>query len=588
MVLALDCCSMPRLIAGILLARAMLRSLAAPRSTRATSPRLTCWPSRPRPMVRFRKSCSVAKPVAVRSVNSRCSDSRRPAGSSTFSRRRCVLDLGHGQTAGGQRLAVEPDPHRVAPLAGDADPRHAVDRAQAIDQHAVGVVGELERGQPLALEVQPHHRIGVGVDLGDLGDVGLVGQIADHPADAVAHVVGGLVHVAVERELEVDRGAFVAAGGGELDQAGQAGDPVLDHLGDLGLDHVGRGAAIAGADRDDRRVDVGQFAHRQQAERHHAEDDEQRRDHGGEHRTADRDVGQEHASASALLGLPSPVPLPPTGGGWRVAGQRHRRAVAHLERAFDDHLLADRDAAHDLDDAGLTPADPDLALDGLALRRRPPPPRTRTACPAPAPSPARAAASASMRSRMRLTVRNMPGRSRPFGFGSSARTATERVSGSTRVSTVATLPLNSVSGKALARKPPGWACRGSVWRWPVWARARCWRWRRCRRKPELVGRVLALAGGYLSRPEHAPQDVCVHLRARAGRPALPVPPCGGRGPGAGGPGRRRDGRPAAAPGPWPAPGADRQGHGAAAHLHPRAAVARGAAWPPRRNERPVG
>jgi len=30
-------------------------------------------------------------------------------------------------------------------------------------------------------------------------------------------------------------------------------------------------------------------------------------------------------------------------------------------------------------------------------------------------------------------------------------------------------------------------------------------------EPELAGRVLAFAGGYLSRPEHAPQDVCVHL-----------------------------------------------------------------------------
>ncbi len=30
-------------------------------------------------------------------------------------------------------------------------------------------------------------------------------------------------------------------------------------------------------------------------------------------------------------------------------------------------------------------------------------------------------------------------------------------------------------------------------------------------EPALVGRVLAFAGGYLSRPEHAPQDVCVHL-----------------------------------------------------------------------------
>ena len=30
-------------------------------------------------------------------------------------------------------------------------------------------------------------------------------------------------------------------------------------------------------------------------------------------------------------------------------------------------------------------------------------------------------------------------------------------------------------------------------------------------EPALVGRVMSFAGGYLSRPEHAPQDVCVHL-----------------------------------------------------------------------------
>ncbi len=30
-------------------------------------------------------------------------------------------------------------------------------------------------------------------------------------------------------------------------------------------------------------------------------------------------------------------------------------------------------------------------------------------------------------------------------------------------------------------------------------------------EPALAGRVLAFAGGYLSRPAHAPQDVCVHL-----------------------------------------------------------------------------
>jgi phospholipase/carboxylesterase len=29
--------------------------------------------------------------------------------------------------------------------------------------------------------------------------------------------------------------------------------------------------------------------------------------------------------------------------------------------------------------------------------------------------------------------------------------------------------------------------------------------------PQLAGRVLAFAGGYLARPEHAPEDVCIHL-----------------------------------------------------------------------------
>ena len=36
-------------------------------------------------------------------------------------------------------------------------------------------------------------------------------------------------------------------------------------------------------------------------------------------------------------------------------------------------------------------------------------------------------------------------------------------------------------------------------------------------EPALVGRVLAFAGGYLARPEAAPQDVCVHLLHGLGR-----------------------------------------------------------------------
>lgn len=40
-------------------------------------------------------------------------------------------------------------------------------------------------------------------------------------------------------------------------------------------------------------------------------------------------------------------------------------------------------------------------------------------------------------------------------------------------------------------------------------------------EPALVGRVLSFAGGYLARPEHAPQDVCVHLLHGLADPRFP-------------------------------------------------------------------
>ena len=86
-VFALDCWEMPSETAAWPLARARARSLSAASSTRATSPSRTSWPSLPRPMTSSRKSFSLSSPVRVRRVYSRCVDSSRPAGSSTFSAR---------------------------------------------------------------------------------------------------------------------------------------------------------------------------------------------------------------------------------------------------------------------------------------------------------------------------------------------------------------------------------------------------------------------------------------------------------------------------------------------------------------------
>ncbi len=56
-----------------------------------------------------------------------------------------VLDVRDGEPAGRERRAVEPDAHRVALPATNAHARDAVERRQAVDDVAVGVVGQLER-----------------------------------------------------------------------------------------------------------------------------------------------------------------------------------------------------------------------------------------------------------------------------------------------------------------------------------------------------------------------------------------------------------------------------------------------------------
>src|SRR5690606_34298266 len=66
-------------------------------------------------------------------------------------------------------------------------------------------------------------------------------------------------------------------------------------LGDLRLDDLGAGAGIVGAHGNDRRVDVGIFAHGQAEEGDEAEQQHHQADDGGEDRFADEEF--EHGSA---------------------------------------------------------------------------------------------------------------------------------------------------------------------------------------------------------------------------------------------------------------------------------------------------
>ena len=113
-----------------------------------------------------------------------------------------AFHVAHAQAARGQRLAVEPHPHGVTLAAADTHPRDAVERRILVGEIALGVVGQLRHAHAVARQVLPDDHVVVAVDLLHLGRIGLLGQVVLHPGDAVAHIVGGLVDIAVDGELD--------------------------------------------------------------------------------------------------------------------------------------------------------------------------------------------------------------------------------------------------------------------------------------------------------------------------------------------------------------------------------------------------
>ncbi len=171
----------------------------------------------------------------------------------------CVLDIRHREMAGGQRPAVEPDAHGEHLIAADLDARDPIEHRELVHQIAAGVIRQFRDAQMVAHQIQPQDDVFVAVDLLDLGRLGLRGQLIQDAGDPVADVVGGAVDVAVDVELHRDHGAAVLTGRLHRADAFDAGDAVLNELGDAAFHHIGRGAWINDLDRDHRRVDVGKF-----------------------------------------------------------------------------------------------------------------------------------------------------------------------------------------------------------------------------------------------------------------------------------------------------------------------------------------
>ena len=202
--------------------------------------------------------------------------------------------------APGHRVGVEPDPHRVGALAGKTDAGDALNGLEAVHHVAVGVIGQLRRGERLARHREADHRIALGVVLRDLGFLGGFGQVGGDRVDRRAHVRRGLIDVAPGVERDHRAASAELRLGGDRVNPRHSGDRPLDQRRDLRVDDARPRAHIGHADSHLGRVDVRQLPDRHARQPGDAENHDQDAGDRCEHRTAKAEFGQVQFSASSV------------------------------------------------------------------------------------------------------------------------------------------------------------------------------------------------------------------------------------------------------------------------------------------------
>ena len=115
----------------------------------------------------------------------------------------------HGEVVCGQQFGIQPHAHGPGLAPAYPHPGHALDIGEAVDQVAVGVVGQLGDREAIAVKVPPHHYVLVGVLFLDFRGVGLDRQVRQDARDPVAHVVGGFADIPVDGKAHRDPGAAI-------------------------------------------------------------------------------------------------------------------------------------------------------------------------------------------------------------------------------------------------------------------------------------------------------------------------------------------------------------------------------------------
>ena len=197
-----------------------------------------------------------------------------------------VLHVDRGDAEIGELVRIEPDAHRIAPLAEDLHVADAGQALQRVDDLQIGVVAERDWIDGLIRRGQVDDENEVRVLLLDR-HAALVDdrrQLRGRLRDAVLNVDGRDIRRIADVERDGDRRrAVVGARRGQIGHALDAVDLLLERRGDRIGDDLRAGAGIIGAHHDLRRSNIGKLRNRQQeianaAGEHHDDGDRRRED----------------------------------------------------------------------------------------------------------------------------------------------------------------------------------------------------------------------------------------------------------------------------------------------------------------------
>src|SRR5262249_49057066 len=140
---------------------------------------------------------------------------------------------------------------------------------------------------PLAVDAEPDHRELVEVDFGDDWWVDLDRQPMRGATDGVLHILHRDVDIPAQVEEDRDDADSFETLRLDVVDAFNARHGVLDDIGNVEVDVIGRGRLPVGCDADDGEIDLRELADAHFPVAEVAEDDHGRREHHGENRILD-------------------------------------------------------------------------------------------------------------------------------------------------------------------------------------------------------------------------------------------------------------------------------------------------------------